>query len=72
MEKTCDNFNITSADGKNFDAFMGIELTEGSLQGIHGRFYASEVFDNLPKEEVEEYNEKFPKLQKLRFPGQWD
>ena len=51
---------------------MGIELTEGSLQGIHGRFYASEVFDNLPKEEVEEYNEKFPKLQKLRFPGQWD
>jgi len=54
--KTCDNFNITTADGKNFDAFMGIELVEG----------------NLPKEEVEEYNKKFPKLQKLRFPGQWD
>lgn len=70
--KTCDNFNITTADGKNFDAFMALELGEDSLKGIKGKFYASEVFDNLPKEDVEEYNKKFPKLQKLRFPGQWD
>ncbi|WMM26289.1 GNAT family N-acetyltransferase [Tissierella sp. MB52-C2] len=70
--KTCDNFNITTADGKNFDAFMGIELVEGSMKGIKGKFYQSEVFENLPKEEVEEYNKKFPQLQKLRFPGQWD
>lgn len=70
--KTCDNFNITTADGKNFDAFMGIELSEGSLKGIQGKFYASEVFDNLPKDEVEEYNKNFPKLKKLRFLGQWD
>ena len=70
--KTCDNFNITTADGRNFDAFMGIELSEGSLKGIHGKFYGSEVFDNLPKDEVEEYNKNFPKLKKLRFPGQWD
>jgi predicted N-acetyltransferase YhbS len=70
--KTCDNFNITTADGKNFNAFMGIELAEDSMKGIRGKFYESEVFVNLPKEEVEEYNKKFPKLQKLRFPGQWD
>jgi predicted N-acetyltransferase YhbS len=70
--KTCDNFNITTADGKNFDAFMGIELSEGSMKGIEGKFYESEIFTNLPKEEVEEYNKKFPLLQKLRFPGQWD
>ncbi len=70
--KTCDNFNITTADGKNFDAFMGIELAEDSMKGIKGKFYESEVFENLPKVEVEEYNKKFPKLQKLRFPGQWD
>ncbi|MDF2591171.1 MAG: GCN5-related N-acetyltransferase [Clostridia bacterium] len=70
--KTCDNFNITTSDGKNFDAFMGIELAEGSMKGIKGKFYESKVFENLPKEEVEEYNKKFPKLQKLRFPGQWD
>lgn len=70
--KTCDNFNITTADGKNFDAFMGIELADGSMKGIKGKFFESGVFENLPKEEVEEYNKKFPKLQKLRFPGQWD
>jgi predicted N-acetyltransferase YhbS len=70
--KTCDNFNITTADGKNFDAFMGIELAEGSMKGVEGKFYESKIFVNLPKEEVEEYNKKFPKLQKLRFPGQWD
>jgi len=68
--KTCDNFNITTADGKNFDAFMGIELAEDSMKDIKGKFYESEVFENLPKLEVEEYNKKFPKLQKLRFQGQ--
>jgi predicted N-acetyltransferase YhbS len=70
--KTCDNFNITTADGKNFDAFMGIELAEDSMKGIKGKFYESEAFENLPKEEVEEYSKKFPQLQKLQFPGQWD
>lgn len=70
--KTCDNFSITTSTGKNFDAFMGIELEEGSMKGIKGKFYESEVFNDLPKEEVEEYNKKFPELKKLRFPGQWD
>ncbi len=70
--KTCDNFGITTAEGKNFKAFMGIELAEGSMADIRGKFYESEVFVNLPKEEVDEYNKKFPQLQKLRFPGQWD
>jgi predicted N-acetyltransferase YhbS len=70
--KTCDNFDIRTAEGKNFDAFMGIELVKDGMKGIKGKFYESEVFNNLPKEEVEEYNKKFPQLQKLRFPGQWD
>ncbi|MPM86172.1 hypothetical protein SDC9_133257 [bioreactor metagenome] len=42
------------------------------MKGIKGKFYESEIFENLPKEEVEEYSKKFPKLKKLRFPGQWD
>ncbi|HCL04113.1 MAG TPA: N-acetyltransferase [Lachnoclostridium phytofermentans] len=70
--KTCDNFHITTADGKNFDAFMGIELVEDGMKNIKGKFYESKVFENLPREEVEEYNKNFPQLQKLRFPGQWD
>jgi hypothetical protein len=72
IKYTTDKYYITTAAGKNFDAFMGIELAEGSMKGIKGKFYESEIFENLPKEEVEEYNKKFPKLQKLRFPGQWD
>lgn len=70
--KTCDNFNITTSGGKNFDAFMGIELIPGSMKDIKGKFYESKVFENLPEEEVDEYNKNFPRLQKLRFPGQWD
>ncbi|MBC7959085.1 MAG: N-acetyltransferase, partial [Vallitaleaceae bacterium] len=70
--KTCDNFNITTADGKNFDAFMGMELVKDGMKNIKGKFRESEVFEKLPKEAVEEYNLKFPRLQKLRFPGQWD
>ncbi|MFD2114542.1 GNAT family N-acetyltransferase [Paenibacillus yanchengensis] len=69
--KTCDHFNITTADGKNFAAFMGMELVEGSMQGIQGKFYESNVFSQLSKEAVEAYNENFPPLQKLQFPGQW-
>ncbi len=70
--KTCDNFGITTVDGKNFDAFMGIEVIEHGFAGIHGKFHESEVFENLPKPEVEEYNKKFKEAKKQYFPKQWD
>ena len=69
--KTCDNFNITTSDGKNFDAFMAIELTEGGMRGVKGKFYEAEVFEQLPKDEVEAYTKKFPPLTKQKYPGQW-
>lgn len=67
----CERFGITTADGKNFDAFMALELTPGSLKDVHGKFYEAEVFENLPDEDVEEFNKKFPHMEKLRLPGQW-
>ncbi len=70
--QTCDKFGITTADGKNFDAFMGIELREGAMKDIKGKYYEAEVYHKLPKEEVEEFNKKFPRLRKLNFPGHWD
>ncbi|WP_423190392.1 GNAT family N-acetyltransferase [Alkalibacterium sp. f15] len=70
--ETCDKFGITTASGKNFEAFMGIELTENSLQDVKGKFYASPIFENIPEDKVEAYNQKFPPLQKLKFPGQWE
>lgn len=70
--KTCDHFNITTVDGKNFDAFMAYELNKDSMNGIKGRFYESKVFEDLQQEDVEEYDKKFPFMKKLRFPGQWN
>ena len=69
--KPCKNFGITTSDGKNFDAFMAAELTKDSLKGVKGKFYESEIFNNIDKEEVEEYNKRFPKLRKMKFPGQF-
>ena len=69
--QTCDHFGITTADGKNFDAFMGIELIPGAMKEIHGAFHESEVFEDLIPEAVEEYNRNFPPLAKQYFPKQW-
>lgn len=68
--KTCDHFGITVMDGKNFPAFMAYELGEGSLAGITGEYMEAGVYHNLPEQEVDEYNKKFPELEKLVLPGQ--
>jgi hypothetical protein len=53
-------FGITTADGKNFDPFMVYPLYEGALDGIHGRYVNDPVYDNLPPEDVAEFEKKFP------------
>lgn len=68
---TCDHFGITTADGKNFPAFMALELVPGGLAGVHGKFHEAAVFEDLPEAEVEEFSQKFPYMEKLRLPGQW-
>lgn len=70
--KTCDKFGITTIDGKNFDAFMGIELVEGGLTNFGGKFIEPEVFEDLPEEENEEFTKQFDAPAKRKFPGQWD
>lgn len=69
--QTCDKFGITTADGKNFDAFMGLELTEGGLSDFGGKFILPEVFEDLPQQETEEYTKNFTAPEKRRFPSQW-
>lgn len=68
---TCDHFGITTPEGSNFDAFMGMELRPGSLTGITGKFYEADVFGDRPAEEIEAYDSKFPRLVKCKLPGQW-
>lgn len=69
---TCDHYGITTSEGKNFAPFMCIELIPGGLEGIQGKFYESKVFEKLYPEEVNRYNEKFPYMEKIKLPGQWD
>lgn len=70
--RTCDQFGITTEDGKNFDAFMGIELVEGGLSNFGGKFIEPPVFEELPEEENEEFTKGFDTPAKQKFPCQWD
>lgn len=44
------NYNIKTSTGENFDAFMALELANGSLNGISGKFYEDKVFETEDKE----------------------
>lgn len=68
---TCDKMGITTADGENSDAFMCLELHDGALSSASGRFIEASVYYNLPEQSVEEYDLKFPYMEKLVLPGQW-
>jgi predicted N-acetyltransferase YhbS len=69
--KTCDLFGITTKEGKNFDAFMGYEIVPNAFSEISGKYYESEVFEQLHADKVEAYDKKFPYMEKLKLPGQW-
>ena len=68
---TCDRFGITTGDGKNFPAFMGMELIPGGLSGISGKFIEPAVCNELPDEQLEAYDRLFPALRKKKQAGQW-
>ena len=50
---------------------MGFELNQGAMKDVHGKFYESEVFDQLDKEAVETFNKEFEPLTKRYYPCQW-
>ncbi len=57
------NFEISTAEGANFEAFMALELYKGGLQGITGRFHADPVF-HVNQEELESFEKNFPYKEK--------
>ena len=61
--EAAEKFDIHTADGKNFDAFMVKELSEGSLQGVSGRFIDSEAF-KVNNEAFEMFDKAFPPKEK--------
>lgn len=57
--RRAEEFNITTASGKNFDAFMAMPLYDGALDGITGRFYEDPVFE-IDAKEAAEFDKGFP------------
>lgn len=47
--KEAKDFNISTSDGENFPAFMAIELKEGALKNVSGRYFYSKDFDMDPE-----------------------
>lgn len=66
-----DKYGITTPEGKNFDAFMGLELYPGALKGVSGAFFEGDVFRKLERDEVARMNTEFEPLNELYFPSQW-
>jgi len=58
--KNAKDYNITTPEGKNFDAFMICELFEGALNGITGRGYESSIFFDINAQDAEEFDKRFP------------
>ncbi len=56
-------FNIQTSTGDNFDAFMTLELYNGALKGVFGKFYEDNVFQT-DKEETELFEKEFPYKEK--------
>lgn len=52
-------YGITNPNRRSFDALMAMELYDGALEGITGKFYESDVFDIDPRE-LDEFEKNFP------------
>lgn len=69
--KTCDKYNITTEDGKNFDSFMCYELQPDSLKNIKGYLKFGEVFKDCTQKELNEFDKKYPPKIKEKKPPQF-
>jgi len=52
-------YNIQTSSGENFDAFMALELYNGSLKQVSGKFFASGSFE-VTEEELDNFEKEFP------------
>jgi predicted N-acetyltransferase YhbS/uncharacterized protein YdhG (YjbR/CyaY superfamily) len=54
--KPASEYGITTADGKNFPAFMALPLYDGAFDGVRGRLILDEAYSALDKEESDKLN----------------
>lgn len=53
-----EKYKITMPDGSNIDAFMALELCDGALNGISGKWIYDSVFE-IDRAELAKFNKKF-------------
>lgn len=53
-----EKYNIKTELGINLEEFMALELYDGALKEISGRFYESSIF-NIDKEEIKKFDMQF-------------
>ncbi len=68
---SAERFGIQTSKGENFDAFMALELYEGALDGVSGRFYEDPAF-KVQKEDLEAFEKQFPYKEKKRTDKLFD
>lgn len=56
-------YGIQTSSGESFEAFMALELYDGGLNGISGKYYEDEVFE-IEKDELEIFEKEFPHKEK--------
>ena len=64
-----EKYDIKTSAGQYAVALLALELTDGALQGISGRFVESAVFE-VDQKAVEAYDKNFPVKKKLVTPSQ--
>ena len=55
-----EKYGITDCNGKNYPAFMAMELKKDYLKDVHGKYFESSIYnDSLNGEEVKEFDKTF-------------
>lgn len=68
--KSASDYEITMSDGSSFDAFMALELREGALGELSGRYYEDDVFHSISDDQFQTYDKKFAEKVIVKTPTQ--
>jgi predicted N-acetyltransferase YhbS len=67
--KDAKEYNIQTAEGQNFDAFMALDLSDDGLRNVKGKFFMDEAF-RVDEENLEKFELNFPYKEKHIKEGQ--
>lgn len=65
------DYGLTDMEGNTWDAFLAMELIPGALNLPGGKFKESDVFEDLPEDELLEFDKKFEYIPLAYHPCQW-